>query len=57
MGKPHMIAALVIVLSTSLLVSSPEPGRGLQSIAPQAGGSQKGGPTEDPDAPLLIRKN
>ena len=57
MGKPHMIAAVFIVLSTSLLAPSQEPGSTLQGVVTYAGGRlTTPSRTPDQDAPLLINK-
>ncbi len=57
MGRPHLIAALIIVLSTSLLLPGhDEPGHYIQTAIPQAGGNAAGSNNLDADAPLLIRK-
>lgn len=55
MGKLHLIAAVIIVLATSLFAPGDRPGDPLASIAPMAGGQAL--PYErDADAPLILDK-
>ena len=55
MGRPHLLAALVIVLSTSLLLPADKPEHYVQTAIPQAGGNDAAKSADD-SAPLLIKK-
>lgn len=55
MGKLHLVAAIIVVLATSLFAPGDGPGDPLKSVATMAGG--KALPYErDADAPLILDK-